>query len=114
MARGGLAGASVVLVCFDGQVRVYRRGEADILMDQPRTRTDRGLDDTYSLRCVPAACVFCFLQHMRDVTWPGMCYAQIARLFARQEGLGPRVVRRQEGLRSFRLGQEFAEQKYAL
>ena len=51
---------------------------------------------------------------MRDVTWPGMCYGQIARLFARQEGLGPRVVRRQEGLRSFRLGQEFAEQKYAL
>ncbi len=51
---------------------------------------------------------------MRDVTWPGMCYAQIARLFARQEGLGPRVVRRQEGLRRFRLGQEFAEQKYAL
>jgi len=51
---------------------------------------------------------------MRDVTWRGMCYAQIGRLFARQEGLGPRVVRRQEGLRSFRLGQEFAEQKYAL
>ena len=48
MARGGLAGASVVLVCFDGQVRVYRRGEADILMDQPLTRTDRGLDDTLS------------------------------------------------------------------
>ena len=46
MARGGLAGAYVVLVCFDGQVRVYRRGEADILMDQPLTRTDRGLDDT--------------------------------------------------------------------
>ena len=46
MARGGLAGASVVLVCFDGQVRVYRRGEADILMDQPLTRTDRGFDDT--------------------------------------------------------------------
>ena len=43
-----LAGASVVLVCFDGQVRVYRRGEADILMDQTRTRTDRGLDDTLS------------------------------------------------------------------
>ena len=48
MARGSLAGASVVLVCFDGQVRVYRRGEADILMDQPPTRTDRGLDDTLS------------------------------------------------------------------
>ena len=48
MARGGLAGASVVLVCFDGQVRAYRRGEADILMDQPLTRTDRGLDDTLS------------------------------------------------------------------
>ena len=48
MARGGPAGASVVLVCFDGQVRVYRRGEADILMDQPLTRTDRGLDDTLS------------------------------------------------------------------
>lgn len=48
MARGGLAGASVVLVCFDGQVRVYRRGEADILMDEPLTRTDRGLDDTLS------------------------------------------------------------------
>ena len=46
MARGSLAGASVVLVCLDGQVRVYRRGEADILMDQPLTRTDRGLDDT--------------------------------------------------------------------
>ena len=48
MARGSLAGASVVLVCFDGQVRVYRRGEADILMDQPLTRTDRGFDDTLS------------------------------------------------------------------
>jgi hypothetical protein len=45
---GSLAGASVVLVCFDGQVRAYRRGEADILMDQPPTRTDRGLDDTLS------------------------------------------------------------------
>ena len=48
MARGSLAGASVVLVCFDGQVRSYRRGEADILMDEPPTRTDRGLDDTLS------------------------------------------------------------------
>ena len=51
---------------------------------------------------------------MRDVTWAGMCYAQIGRLFVRQEGLGPRVVRRQEGLRSFRLGEEFAGQKNAL
>ena len=48
MPLGSLAGASVVLVCFDGQVRAYRRGEADILMDQPPTRTDRGLDDTLS------------------------------------------------------------------
>ena len=49
MDRASLGGASVVLVCFDGQVRVYRRGEADILMDQPLiTRTDRGLDDTLS------------------------------------------------------------------
>ena len=47
-ARGSLGGASVVLVCFNGQVRASRRGEEDILMDQPLTRTEPGLDDTLS------------------------------------------------------------------
>jgi hypothetical protein len=64
-----------VLVCFGEQVRAYRRGEVDILMDQPPTRTDPVLDDTLSS---------VFL---------------LPVFFA---------------LRSFRLGQEFAEQKYAL
>ena len=46
MARASLAWASVVLVCFDGQVRANRRGEEDILMDQPLARTEPRLDDT--------------------------------------------------------------------
>ena len=37
-----------MLVCFGGQERASRRGEADILMDRPLTRTEPGLDDTLS------------------------------------------------------------------
>ena len=48
VARGSPGGGFVVLVCFDGQERASRLGEADILMDKPLTRTEPGLDDTLS------------------------------------------------------------------
>ena len=94
MARGSPAGASVVSVCFDGQERTSRRGEADILMDKPLTHTEPGLDDLSPVSC----CCLCLLLSQTDeecdmawdVLWSG-CLTQ--------EGPGPGVVRRQEGLR---------------